>query len=69
MAGREGYAEDWQAATFSTESWLRLSAAELAELAEEMTALVQRWSRREAVDDGQDRQPVFVFAHGVPAKP
>jgi DNA-binding transcriptional ArsR family regulator len=69
MAGREGYSQDWQAAAFSTESWLRLSAAELAELAEEMIALVQRWSRREAVDDGQDRQPVFVFAHGVPAKP
>jgi hypothetical protein len=69
MAGRESLPEDWQAAAFSTESWLRLSAAELAELAAEMVALVQRWAKRDAADDGQEREPVFVFAHGVPAKP
>ena len=69
MAARESYSEDWQAATFSSEAWLRLSAAELAEFAEEMIALVQRWGRRETPDDGQEREPVFVFAHGVPAQP
>ena len=69
MAGREGRSEAWQDAAFSTDSWLRLSPAELAEFAEEVIGLMVRWSRREIPDDGQERESVFVFARGVPATP
>ena len=69
MAGRESYPEAWQEAAFSSDSWLRLSPAELVEFGDEVIALMQRWARREIPDDGQDREPVFTFAHGLPAKP
>jgi DNA-binding transcriptional ArsR family regulator len=69
MANRESYSADWQDAAFSTDVWLRLSPAELAEFGEEVIALMARWSRREIPDDGQQREPVFVFARGVPGQP
>ncbi len=59
----------WADAVFSTDTWLTLTPAELGELAEELFALLRRWDRREKPDDGQPREPVFVFAHGVPATP
>lgn len=68
-ANREEYGRTWQDSAFSSDAWLRLSPAELAEFAEEMIAVMQRWARRTIPDDGQEREPVFVFAHGVPAKP
>lgn len=60
---------EWSDAAFSTDSWLTLSPAELSELSEEIVAVLRRWSRRDAPDDGEPREPVFVFAHGVPARP
>ena len=27
------------------------------------------WSNREVPDDGQRREPVFLFAYGIPARP
>ncbi|WP_204055391.1 ArsR/SmtB family transcription factor [Microbispora corallina] len=59
----------WEGGPFSTDKWLRLTPGELAELAQEVIALLDRWATREAPDDGQRREPVFVFAHGVPAQP
>jgi DNA-binding transcriptional ArsR family regulator len=69
LAKREGYDAGWVEAYFATESWLHLSANELAELSAEVQALLNRWSEREPPDDGQLREPVFIFAHGVPAQP
>ncbi|MEU3456056.1 metalloregulator ArsR/SmtB family transcription factor [Micromonospora sp. NPDC006766] len=68
----------WQAATedahaawgdgpFSTDSWVHLTPEELAELSREMIELFARWANRP--DDGRERQPVFLFAHGVPGQP
>lgn len=34
-----------------------------------MTALITRWADRDQAGDGQERAPVFVFAHGVPGQP
>src|SRR4051812_5242150 len=68
-AGREDYGKEWAEAAFSSDSWLRLSPAELSEFSEELVAVMARWSHREIPDDGQRRESVFVFAHGVPAKP
>jgi DNA-binding transcriptional ArsR family regulator len=61
--------DPWQEAAFSTDKWMRLTPGELAELSEQVVALLDRWTRREVPDDGQRREPVFVFAHGVPGTP
>lgn len=34
-----------------------------------MVALLDRWADRSVPADGHERQPVFVFAHGIPARP
>ncbi|TDC33629.1 ArsR family transcriptional regulator [Micromonospora sp. 15K316] len=59
----------WGDGPFSTDSWLHLSPEELAELGRELIDLLARWADREVPDDGRERQPVFVFAYGVPAQP
>ena len=42
---------------------------ELVAFERELQELIERWAGRPAPDDGRHREPVFVFAHGVPAKP
>ena len=76
-----GYVEQWDAADpeakeywrtgpFTTSHWLRVTDAELAQVAEEVLAVLDRWrSDREIPEDGQERRTVFAFAHGVPAQP
>ncbi|GAB3940524.1 helix-turn-helix domain-containing protein [Micromonospora vulcania] len=59
----------WQDGPFSTDKWLHLTPDELAELSREVVDLLARWADRPVPEDGRDRQPVFVFAHGVPARP
>ncbi|GAA4377199.1 helix-turn-helix domain-containing protein [Actinomadura verrucosospora] len=59
----------WNGAAFSADTWLHLTPAELGELEQELLALLARWERRDVPDDGQPREPVFLFAHGVPAEP
>jgi DNA-binding transcriptional ArsR family regulator len=59
----------WPAGPFSTDSWMRLTDAELAEAGAEMIALIKRWADRELPDDGQQRAPVFMFARGIPGQP
>jgi DNA-binding transcriptional ArsR family regulator len=61
--------EPWRETAFSIEKWLHLSADELGELAEEMSDLFARWSDRERSDDTERREPVLVFAYGIPARP
>lgn len=69
--GADEQAKDaWPAGPFSTSQWLRVSDAELAQVAEEVVAVFDRWSsRRDVPDDGIERHTVFAFAHGVPAQP
>ncbi|MGV9767052.1 ArsR/SmtB family transcription factor [Micromonospora tulbaghiae] len=59
----------WNDAPFSTDHWLHLTPDELDALGREVIALLTRWSDRPVPDDGQRREPVFVFAHGVPGRP
>jgi DNA-binding transcriptional ArsR family regulator len=59
----------WEDSPFSSDKWLHLTPAELAELSRQIIGLFDEWSRREIPDDGQRREPVFVFAHGIPAQP
>ncbi|GAA4730841.1 helix-turn-helix domain-containing protein [Pedococcus ginsenosidimutans] len=60
---------EWDAAAFATQNWMRLTPDELDELSREIVDVLVRWSRREVPDDGQEREPVFVFARGFPAQP
>lgn len=64
-----GDPDEWDRASFATQSWMNFSAAELAEFAEEMIELSQRWRHREIPDDGVERRPVLVFTRGFPAQP
>ncbi|MEU6788768.1 winged helix-turn-helix domain-containing protein [Nonomuraea angiospora] len=67
---RDQYAPEWRTGcSVSTETWLQLTPDEARALAAELVALLERWSAKSGADDEQDRQPVFVFAHSVPAKP
>jgi DNA-binding transcriptional ArsR family regulator len=59
----------WRQGPFSTNTWVRVDDAELAELAAELLAVVRRWADREIPDDGRERDSAFVFAHGFPARP
>ncbi|GGO15348.1 ArsR/SmtB family transcription factor [Micromonospora parathelypteridis] len=68
-AADESAQATWNDAPFSTDHWLRLTPDELAELSREMIDLLARWADRDLPDDGADRRPVFVFVHGVPARP
>jgi DNA-binding transcriptional ArsR family regulator len=59
----------WADGPFSTDSWMRLTDAELGELSRELTAVILRWADRPPSDEGGERRPVFVFARGVPGQP
>jgi DNA-binding transcriptional ArsR family regulator len=67
-AAREARAA-WNGAAFSADRWLHLTPAELGELEREILGVLDRWERREVPDDGQTREPVFMFVYGVPAQP
>jgi DNA-binding transcriptional ArsR family regulator len=60
---------EWQQAAFSTDTTTRATPAELQGLWEALEAAVARW--REGIDlgDGQERSPVFFFAHAFPTQP
>jgi DNA-binding transcriptional ArsR family regulator len=59
----------WPTGPFSTDTWLRLTDAELHELGEEVIALTTRWADRVVPDDGEDRRTVLLYARGVPGRP
>jgi DNA-binding transcriptional ArsR family regulator len=62
----------WPTGPFATDKWMRLTPDELDGLCREVIDLFERWQDRAsaaAAADGIERQPVFVFAHGVPGRP
>jgi DNA-binding transcriptional ArsR family regulator len=65
----ERYGEEWHKAPFSTDTWMKLTADETAEFGREVVELFNRWADRETPDDGQRREPVFLFAFGLPSEP
>jgi DNA-binding transcriptional ArsR family regulator len=65
--GRQGYDEAWIRAAFATESWVTLTPSRLSELGSRIGELIQEYV--ESPSSGPDAEAVFVFAHGVPAKP
>lgn len=59
----------WGNGSFSADKWLSMTPQELYELSQEIGELFARWATREIPDDGREREPVFVFAYGVPGRP
>lgn len=59
----------WIHAAFASDAWMSLTSEELAQVSDEINTVLRRWANREIPDDDQARRSVFVFAHGVPAKP
>ncbi|RBY93609.1 ArsR family transcriptional regulator [Blastococcus sp. TF02-8] len=57
----------WRSTAFAAERWLHLTPDELGELSRQMVELLDSWSERSA--SGPGREPVLVFAYGVPARP
>jgi DNA-binding transcriptional ArsR family regulator len=62
-------AGEWADAAFVNTTWLRLTPTELNELGAEVRDLLRKWKARENVDDGQEREPIYVFSRGFPAQP
>ena len=62
----------WSGSAFSTTTWLQLTPTELADLGEQMRALLARWSElsQERTGDGDPaRSPVYLMARGFPSTP
>lgn len=59
----------WSRAAFSTDSLAWASAEELAVLSQALSDTIDIWRRSIDRDDGAERRPVFVFAHGFPTAP
>lgn len=64
-----GTSPEWEDAAFATQTWLRLSPAELREVAEEVMGVLRAWADRELPDDGVEREPVLVYGRGFPCQP
>ncbi|WP_194422329.1 winged helix-turn-helix domain-containing protein [Microbacterium abyssi] len=60
---------EWNRAAFSTDTLTWASAQELAALSTAVSATIESWRRAIDLDDGVERRPVFVFAHGFPTTP
>jgi DNA-binding transcriptional ArsR family regulator len=58
--------EPWTSAAFSSDGFLRLSPAELAELGAEIGQVLDRYAGR---PEAPGREPVFVIGRGFPARP
>ena len=61
--------EQWRGAAFSTDTWMRLSAAELEELNERILLLLAEFENRTEPGDGVERRPVFFAARASLGKP
>ena len=58
--------EPWTDSAFSTDGFLNLSPAELAEMGAEIQEVIDRYFGR---PPAQGREPVFVLSRGFPARP
>jgi DNA-binding transcriptional ArsR family regulator len=69
IATRDTYPPQWRGVAFSTDTWMRLSAAELEELNERVLLLLAEFENRTEPGDGVERRPVFFAARASLGKP
>jgi DNA-binding transcriptional ArsR family regulator len=61
---------EWQQAAMSSDSFLRLTAAELTELNGVLQAILQDWAERTRdLPVDEERRHVFLFLHSFPEQP
>ena len=60
---------DWRGAAFSHDYSATATPAELADLMTRLSATLREWDAAIDRGDGAEREPVFFFAHGFPARP
>ncbi|MGP3960176.1 ArsR/SmtB family transcription factor [Nonomuraea sp. 3N208] len=66
--------EDWRGAGFGSSRHLRLTKDELAQLADQLNAVLEPWreltkSRVESSETPPDTRPIFLFYHAFPEEP
>lgn len=66
---RTSYAEEWRRCAFSSDVSTRATAEELDRLAGLLADAINEWRDGIDLQDGQEREPVFVFTHGFPMVP
>lgn len=59
----------WRQAAFSNDQLAMATPQELRALQEALHQTTRAWKAAIDPDDGQEREPVFVFAHGFPSAP
>jgi hypothetical protein len=59
----------WRQAAFSSDFSAVATAAELEELGRRLVQTMSDWRAEIDREDGKERQPVFVFAHGFRTRP
>ena len=59
----------WRASAFASDFIAMATPEELAGLRDTLVRTVREWQAGIDVDDGQEREPVFVFAHGFRSRP
>lgn len=69
MRAADTWGRTWRDAAFSSDNSALATADELADLQRILLAATQDWTDSIDKDDGQERQPVFVFTHGFPTRP
>jgi DNA-binding transcriptional ArsR family regulator len=60
---------DWIEASVETDTFLELTSEELAELGQEVSAVIRRWSKRSGTQgssSASERSPVFLFFSAFP---
>lgn len=65
----DGAGEEWRRAAFSSGLIASATAEELDALHQALVRTWREWRDAIDADDGQAREPVFVFAHGFPSAP
>jgi DNA-binding transcriptional ArsR family regulator len=67
---RAAWSAEWKSATQGTESWLRLTPAELAAFGEELLVLLKKYDEKgraaEAAGDTEGRENVALHVYGFP---
>ncbi|NYJ00178.1 putative ArsR family transcriptional regulator [Nocardioides thalensis] len=69
MRRADDSSQEWREAATSSDLGTVATAAELKELGRRLLETAAEWSSEIDRDDGQEREPVFLFLHAFPTRP